>query len=106
MDRYGTEASEVVQLGKELGLLTPLGTGASPLEVEVVWSVRRESALSVDDFLARRTRLAQELPDRGASLAGRVAQLMGPELGWSSSDQAAFVRAFLQGAHREYDVGR
>ncbi len=106
VDRYGTEASEVVQLGKELGLLTPLGTGASPLEVEVVWSVRRESALSVDDFLARRTRLAQELPDRGASLAGRVAQLMGPELGWSSSDQAAFVRAFLQGAHREYDVPR
>jgi len=69
--RYGTEASDVVRLGKELGLLRPLGTGPSPLEVEVVWSVRNESALSVDDFLARRTRLAQELPDRAAAVANR-----------------------------------
>ena len=31
------------------------------------WAVRHELALSLDDVLARRTRLAQELPDRGAA---------------------------------------
>jgi glycerol-3-phosphate dehydrogenase len=102
--RYGTEASDVVRLGQELGLLRPLGTGALPLEVEVVWSVRHESALSIDDFLARRTRLAQEQPDRAATVAERVAELAGRELGWSAKDRGVAVQAYLRGAHREYDV--
>jgi glycerol-3-phosphate dehydrogenase len=102
--RYGTEASDVVALGRDLGLLRPLGPEAGPLEVEVVWSVRQESALSVDDFLARRTRLAQEQRDRGAAVAGRVAELMGSELGWSTSDRDGAVKAFLGGAHHEFDV--
>ena len=102
--RFGTQAVEVIRLGRELGLLRPLGPNIAHLEAEVVWSVREESALSVDDFLARRTRLAQELPDRGAILAPRVAELMGEELGWSSADQDGAVRSFLASAHREYDV--
>ena len=59
--RHGTEASDVVALGRELDLLRPLGPGIAHLEAEVVWAVRSESALSLDDVLARRTRLAQEL---------------------------------------------
>jgi glycerol-3-phosphate dehydrogenase len=102
--RFGTQASDVIGLGRELGLLRPLGPNIAHLEAEVVWSVRKESALSVDDFLARRTRLAQELLDRGAMLAPRVAELMGAELGWSSAEQDEAVKAFLASAHREYDV--
>jgi len=102
--RHGIEASDLIGLGRELGLLRPIGPDSSVLEVEIVWSVRRESALSVDDFLARRTRLAQERLDRGSAVAGRVAELMGSELGWSSADKEASVQAFLAGAHREYDV--
>ncbi len=82
--RHGTEASDVVALGRELDLLRPLGPEIAHLEAEVVRAVRSESALSLDDVLARRTRLAQELPDRGASIAPRVAELIGGELGWSS----------------------
>ena len=107
--RHGTEATDVVRLGRDLGLLRPLGADGMaadgmPLEAEVVWSVRQESALSVDDFLARRTRLAQELADRGAAVAPRVSALMGAELGWSSAEQRDAVTAFLANAHREYDV--
>jgi len=102
--RYGTQASDVIRLGRELDLLRPLGPDIAHLEAEVVWSVREESALSVDDFLARRTRLAQELPDRGAVVVPRVAELMGAELGWSSAEQDAAVGEFLASAHREYDV--
>ena len=104
VERFGTQASEVIRLGRELGLLRPLGPNIAHLEAEVVWSVREESALSVDDLLSRRTRLAQELPDRGAAVAPRVAELMGEELGWSSADQDGAVRSFLASAHREYDV--
>ena len=102
--RFGTQASEVVGLGRELGLLRPLGPNIAHLEAEVVWSVREESALSVDDFLARRTRLAQDLPDRGATVAPRVAELMAAELGWSAAERDQAVMAFLASAHREYDV--
>jgi glycerol-3-phosphate dehydrogenase len=102
--RFGTQASEVIELGRELDLLRPLGPTIAQLEAEVAWSVREESALSVDDFLSRRTRLAQELPDRGAMIAPRVAELMGAELGWSAAERDQAVKAFIVSAHREYDV--
>jgi glycerol-3-phosphate dehydrogenase len=61
-------------------------------------------ALSIDDVLARRLRLAVELPDRGASIAGRVAAIMGPELGWDASRQQREVETYLSTATREYAV--
>ena len=67
----------MVALGAELDLLRPLVAGRPFLEAEVAWAVRHELALSLDDVLARRTRLAQELPDRGAAIAPRVAQIIG-----------------------------
>ncbi|MEA2538240.1 MAG: glycerol-3-phosphate dehydrogenase [Chloroflexota bacterium] len=102
--RHGTEASAVVALGRELDLLRPLGPDIAHLEVEAVWAVRTEVALSLDDVLSRRTRLSQELADRGAAIAPRVAELIGPELGWSEADRAPAVEAYLASAHTEYDV--
>ena len=101
---FGSDASAVVTLGREFGLLGPLGPDIAHIEAEVLWSVREESALSVDDFLSRRTRLAQEMPDRGARVAPRVAEIMGSELGWSEAERAKSVESFLATAHREYDV--
>jgi glycerol-3-phosphate dehydrogenase len=102
--RHGTEAADVVRLGRELNLLRPLGPEIAHLEVEVVRAVRDEAALSLDDVLSRRTRLAQELPDRGASIAPRVAELLGGELGWSAEDRRRETEAYLVSAHREFDV--
>ena len=65
--RHGTEATALVALGAELDLLRPLIPGRVFLEAEVAWAARHELALSLDDVLARRTRVAQELPDRGAA---------------------------------------
>jgi glycerol-3-phosphate dehydrogenase len=102
--RHGTEADEVVRLGGELDLLRPLAPEIAHLEVEVVRAVRDEAALSLDDVLSRRTRLAQELPDRGASIAPRVAELIGGELGWTADDRRREIEAYLVSAHREFDV--
>ena len=102
--RHGTEARDVIALGGQLDLLRPLGPGIAHLEAEVAWAVRSESALALDDVLARRTRLAQERSDRGAALAPRVAELMGAELGWTEADRAAAIETYLAAAHREYDV--
>jgi glycerol-3-phosphate dehydrogenase len=104
VSRYGTEAPAVVALGAELDLLRPLVPDRLFLEAEVAWGARQESALSLDDVLARRTRLAQELPDRGASIAPRVAAIMGSELHWGESRQALEVQIYLATAQREFGV--
>ncbi len=102
--RHGTEAPAVIALGADLGLLRPLVPGRVFLEAEVAWAVRTELAVSLDDVLARRTRLAQELPDRGAAIAPRVAEIVGAELGWGASRQSLEVENFLAGARREFSV--
>ena len=104
VDRHGTEAEKVVGLGLAQGLGGRLGPGVDAVESEVAWAVRREFALSIDDVLARRTRLAQELPDRGATIAPRVAAIMGTALGWDADRQASEVAAYVEGAEREYGV--
>ena len=102
--RHGTEAPAVVALGAELGLLRPLVQGRVFLEAEVAWAARHELAGSIDDVLARRTRLAQELPDRGAAIAPRVARILGGELDWGDARQVLETEAYLASAHREYSV--
>jgi glycerol-3-phosphate dehydrogenase len=103
-DRYGREATEVMRLARELDLAIPLGERVDHLQAEVAWAARHELALSLDDVLARRMRLAQELPDRGASIAPRVAAVLGAELGWDEERQATEVQRYLETARREYGL--
>ena len=103
VDRHGTEAEAVIALGRERELLRPL-EGTEHLEAEVAWAAIAELAGSLDDVLSRRMRLAQELPDRGASIAARVAGILGGELGWDTTRQAAEVETYLAGARVEFGV--
>jgi len=102
--RHGTQAPDVVALGRELGLLGRLVDGEDHLEVEVAWAARHELALSIDDVLARRMRIVHELPDRAAAIAPRVAAILGAELGWDQGRQGSEVAAFLEGARREFAI--
>ena len=103
-DRYGREAPNVLALARERNLAAPLGERVDHLQAEVAWAARHELALSLDDVLARRMRLAQELPDRGASIAPGVAAVMGAELGWDKRRQNTEVKRYLESARREYGV--
>jgi glycerol-3-phosphate dehydrogenase len=102
--RHGRHAAEVAALGGKEGLLATLGPGIEHLEAEVVWAARHEHALALDDVLSRRMRLAQQLPDRGGSIAARVAQLLGDELGWDSHRRVNEIKEYLEGARREFGV--
>jgi glycerol-3-phosphate dehydrogenase len=102
--RHGTEAPAVVALGAELDLLRPLVPGRVFLEAEVAWAARHELALSLDDVIARRTRLAQELPDRGAAIAPRVASILAADLDWGDARQTLEINAYLASARREFSV--
>jgi glycerol-3-phosphate dehydrogenase len=104
VDRHGTEAPDVLALGAILGLDRPLAPNVAVHEAEIAWAVRNELAHTLDDVLARRTRLAQELPDRGATIAPRVAAIMAGELGWDADRQADEVARYLASAHKEFGV--
>ena len=104
VDRHGTEAPAVLELGRARDLVRPLIDGFPYLEAEVAWAVEQELAMSVDDVLARRIRLAPEVRDRGEAIAPRVAAIVGDALGWDDARRISEVDAYLAGAHREYDV--
>lgn len=104
--RYGTEAAAVRALADgRPELLEPVVDGLPYQGVEVVYAVREEMALTLDDVLGRRTRAVLQDARAAASAAGAVAQLMADELGWSPEQAqrhaerfAARLRAELAGA--------
>jgi glycerol-3-phosphate dehydrogenase len=110
VDRHGTEADDVVELGRARDLLRPLGQGVAggegieQLEAEVAWAGVAELAWGLDDVLARRMRLSQELPDRGAGIAPRVAEILGAELGWDPGRRKVEVARYLETATVEFAV--
>jgi glycerol-3-phosphate dehydrogenase len=104
VSRHGTQAAVVAAMGAREGLLSPLGPDISHLEAEVAWAAREEMALGLDDVLARRMRLVHELPDRGASIVPRVAEILGRELGWDETRRDRESVAFLNSARAEYSV--
>ncbi|MFZ6005027.1 MAG: FAD-dependent oxidoreductase [Actinomycetota bacterium] len=85
--RYGAERAEVEALvAADPSLGEPLVDGLPYLRAEAVHAVRSEMARTVDDVLARRTRARLQARDASAAAATAVAELIAPELGWSSED--------------------
>jgi glycerol-3-phosphate dehydrogenase len=83
LDRYGSLATDVLKvLDERPDLIRPLAGAPAYLAVEVVYAVRAEAALHLEDVLARRTRISFETGHRGAETAADAAALMGGELGW------------------------
>lgn len=67
--RYGTEAPAVAALAKaEPGLAEPLTEGVETTGAELVWGLRHEGAMDLDDLLDRRTRLGLVPQDRRHAL--------------------------------------
>ena len=85
--RYGSLAAEVKALiAFEPSLAEPIAPGHPSVLAEVVYAVRHEMASTLDDVLARRTRL--HIFDRSAALraAPTVAALMATELHWDTDE--------------------
>src|SRR5947207_15236008 len=66
--RYGTEAPAVHALSTiDNSLGEPLGPGLDTTGAELVWALRHEGALDLDDLLDRRTRIGLVPADRRAA---------------------------------------
>jgi glycerol-3-phosphate dehydrogenase len=97
---YGSDAPALQALmAADPPLCEPLHSALPYTAAEVVWAVREEMALTVEDVLARRTR-ALFLQARAAiEMAPRVAALMARELGRNQEWEADQVEAFRRTAH-------
>ena len=90
LGRYGSLAPEVVALiAENEQWAQPLAGAPEYLQAEVVYAVRHEAALHVEDVLVRRTRVSMEYAHRGAESAAAVAEVLGAELGWDAERIAA-----------------
>ena len=74
--RYGTEAPAVAALSTvDSSLAGPLAPGVPTTGAELLWALRHEGALDVDDLLDRRTRIGLVPVDRAAALPAAQAIL-------------------------------
>lgn len=90
---YGDRAPAVLALAEQDDLVDPLAPALPYLRAELVWGARREQAATVEDLLARRTRLGIE--DRDGGLADPAAPaLLASVLGISAQEAAAQVAAY------------
>lgn len=100
---YGGRAFDVMriereELGRSAGRGVRLTPGYPILEAEVIFAARHDWAVTVEDFLARRTRLAYLNKDVALSCIPRIAGVMQRELQWTEDQknhQISQALAFL-----------
>jgi glycerol-3-phosphate dehydrogenase len=95
--RYGTRLPEVLaRVGRERALGTPIVAGLPDPRAEVVTAVESEWALTLEDVLRRRTRVALCDAENGAGVASDVAALMASRLGWTPDAARAAAEGYVQ----------
>jgi glycerol-3-phosphate dehydrogenase len=100
---YGSDAPRIEALQAEDGRLAePLHPQYPVTPAQVVWAVRNEAARTVEDVLARRTRMLLIDARASVTMAGPVAQWMARELGRDSDwcerqvlDYAALAEGYV-----------
>jgi glycerol-3-phosphate dehydrogenase len=97
LNRYGTLTDEILDLLRERPELgEPLPGADDYIGAEVVYAASHESALHLEDVLARRTRISIEAWDRGVSAAPVAAALMADVLGWDAEREHSEVANYLK----------
>ncbi len=85
---YGSHMDDVLALGQENGQwLEPLAEGVPGIGAQVVYAVREEMALTMDDVLFRRSGLGTLGAPSDDTLA-RIADFMGEALAWEPAERA------------------
>jgi glycerol-3-phosphate dehydrogenase len=97
LNRYGSCIDDLIELmTARPDLARPLRGAGGYLRAEVVYACTHEGAVHLDDVLARRTRVAIEVRDRGLAAAEEACALMATALGWSPGraerELAAYIR--------------
>jgi len=104
LNRYGSLISEILDVIKtDPKLAKPLTKDLPYLKAEIYYAASHEGARSVDDVISRRTRLAFEAPNSAMDLAGDVATIIAPVLGWTPKQKRDSINAYCEIAEHEIE---
>jgi glycerol-3-phosphate dehydrogenase len=93
---YGRNHLDILAIGlQNRKLLEPLIPGSKVLKAEVVYAIEDEMALTLEDFMSRRTDLMHFDNQRGIQAVETIAGLMGQILGWNRSRRKAEIKKYL-----------
>jgi glycerol-3-phosphate dehydrogenase len=95
--RYGADVGEVFEAASDdPRSMEPIHPEAPVLRAEIRYAASHEGALRLEDVLLRRTRLAFITRDGARSVAGEVAGVVAPLLGWDEQRCGEEVEAFAE----------
>ena len=99
--KYGTLAAEVLQLAEvDSSLSQPILDGLAPIRAQVVYAVRREMAIAIEDVLARRIGLQWFSWKSALQAAPAVGRLMQSELGWTDAETQVVIWQYTKHINR------
>jgi len=81
VEAYGADLAKVLRLGAN----EPIVSGLPYLRAEAAYAVEHEMAMTLCDFMMRRTHLMYETNDGALLQAGLIAADMGARLGWDDA---------------------
>jgi glycerol-3-phosphate dehydrogenase len=94
--KYGTLAPDVLGLVlSDTSLALPLVEGEAPIRAQVIYAVRNEMALTIEDILARRIGLQLYGWRLAIQAAPAVAEILRKELGWSEEKEVEAVERYV-----------
>ena len=97
LDRYGSLFDELLAPAKDDStLLEPLIEGLPYIKAEARYAITHELALSIDDLLSRRTRIAFEASDSGLSITSYLGELLGKYVGLEKKEIAKSINEYEQ----------
>lgn len=95
LNRYGSLISEILELITHDSTLGQLLTSNLPyIRAEIHYAVSHEGARSIEDVIARRTRLAFEAENGGDLLLNDVAEIIAPLLDWTRAEKNDSIRKY------------
>jgi len=92
---YGPASADVlalVQRDPELG--ARVVPDLPYIRAEVPYAIQHEMAMTLDDWMIRRTHIMHEDAEQGLGCASEVAAMMAPHLGWDATEKERQVQAY------------
>jgi glycerol-3-phosphate dehydrogenase len=104
-DAYGTRAEDVLSFCLGRSDDRPIGPCVSTTAAEIVFLIRNEYVVCLEDVLLRRTPLAIR-GDISSALIDHVAEVMADEIGWSRERRDREVETFIADLGNYHGVSR
>jgi glycerol-3-phosphate dehydrogenase len=102
--KFGTAASKVLELTREgRNLEQPILSGSAPIRAEVVYCVRNELAVTIEDVLARRLGVQFYSWRDAIHSAPIVGSLMAEELHWSNDQTKSAIANYVGKINRRLE---